>query len=410
MPPKRREPVVLEPARLGAGRANLLSVQFSETLVPVEGDRVIEVPIDDLQLEHQPREIVTDEVLARLIEEGRARPPVLLTCLQEIAQSDDYYRDILDGLQGLATSIASQGVYQPIEVVQRDERLIVRDGHRRCLAALLAGKKTIPVTIVSEADDLEAVARPFIVNVQRSDLTDLEKAATLRRLVVVVAQQLAAQQGQGAPTFEMMLDADAGTEATADSDGGGSRLVAGPTKQIAAEARARVCQMVGLGRDVYYRLLRLNRLTPSARRTGRRLTALQLDPIAGLPAEHQDTIVAFVVRYRLPVTETRTLARHVRRGEWDRVQEFMARLEGQVRRRQRVGASWEGLLHAVPQDVERRCSALAAELEALPSKPRRARLDQMREQLPRLRHLQAAFENLLARYDYGPEDGGSDGH
>src|SRR3712207_450295 len=74
------------------------------------------LPIDQLWVEHQPRELIPEERLQALIAAGEARPAVVLAALQEVAGMDDYYRQVLEELQGLACSIGSQGVLQPIEV------------------------------------------------------------------------------------------------------------------------------------------------------------------------------------------------------------------------------------------------------------------------------------------------------
>ncbi|MBX6771175.1 MAG: ParB/RepB/Spo0J family partition protein [Chloroflexi bacterium] len=366
-----------------------------------------EVRLDSLWLDHQPREIVPEEVLQRLIDEDRAQPATLLPALEEAAGVDPYYRGVLERLHGLARSIQTQGVLQPIEVVNKQGRLVVRDGHRRCLASLLAGREAVPMIEVEEPSELEAVARPLIVNVQREDLTAVEKGAALLRLARLVARRLAEEGGMaaGAVSLEELLGGSAPDADEEDGGTAGPTAAAGESRALAAAVRERVCAMVGLQPRTYYRLLALNRLTPTARAIGRHLTENQLRPIVALPAEEQAEIVAFAVKRGLSSKEIATLARVVRSGDRDAVARVMARLAREEAGRRRTAVSWEPLLHAVPRDLWRRCQALRAELEALPGPQREARLAAMWEQARLLRALAAEFEEIFAVYSYaGPAD------
>ncbi|HZW31218.1 MAG TPA: ParB/RepB/Spo0J family partition protein, partial [Isosphaeraceae bacterium] len=377
------------------------------TEVPPAAEPRREVRLDSLWLDHQPREIVPEEVLQRLIDEDRAQPAALLAALEEAAGIDPYYQGVLERLRGLARSIQTQGVLQPIEVVAKHGRLVVRDGHRRCLASLLAGRETVPMIEVEEPSELEAVARPLIVNVQREDLTAVEKGAALLRLARLVARRLAEEDGAaaGAVSLEELLG---GSSPDADEEDGGTTgptAAAGEPRALAAAVRERVCAMVGLQPRTYYRLLALNRLTPTARAIGRHLTENQLRPIVALPAEEQAEIVAFAVKRGLSSKEIATLARVVRSGDRDAVARVMARLAREEAGRRRTAVSWEPLLHAVPRDLWRRCQALRAELEALPGPQREARLAAMWEQARLLRALAAEFEEIFTAHGYtGPAD------
>jgi hypothetical protein len=60
------------------------------------GDRrPLELPLGALWLENQPREIVPEADLQRLLAEGRAQPAPLLERLREVAATDPYYAEIL---------------------------------------------------------------------------------------------------------------------------------------------------------------------------------------------------------------------------------------------------------------------------------------------------------------------------
>jgi ParB family transcriptional regulator, chromosome partitioning protein len=87
-------------------------------------------------------------------------------------------------LQELAASIREQGVVQPIIVrpVAAGEYEIVA-GERRWRAAQLAELREIPV-VVRKVPDRVALSIALIENIQRQDLSSLEEAQALSRLVV----------------------------------------------------------------------------------------------------------------------------------------------------------------------------------------------------------------------------------
>jgi hypothetical protein len=285
-------------------------------------------------------------------------------------------------------------VLQPIQVVYRGERLVVRDGHRRSLASLIADQATLPAMLVEEPTELAAIAHPLIVNLQRQDLTAIEKGAALLRLALLVGRQLASETGEvdeSAVTIEGLVGDGDGE----DEKGEVQSTVTGLSRRLAAQVRERVCAMVGMKRDRYYNYLRLNRLAPEARATGRGLPEQHLQPIVPVPAHMQAEIVDFVRRYRLNARETQSLARVARNGDRDEVARIMARLQRAEPPRRRTSVSWEALLHAIPEDWAPRCAALRAEMRALSPEARAARIDAMRQQLPRLAAVAAVFEEMV---------------
>jgi len=363
-------------------------------------DRIVTLRLDELWLDHQPREIVPEERLQELIALGRAQPAALLVVLQEAAPSDPYYAEILDRLAGLARSIASEGVLQPIQVVLRSGRPVVRDGHRRCLASLLAGQQTVPAVHVEEPGEIEAIARALIVNLQREDLTALEKGAALLRLALVVARHLATGE-----EVALGLDALLGGAPAADdelaAEGAVSTTVTGHSRALAAQVRDRVCAMTGLQPRSYYRLLALNRLVPDARALARGLGENHLRPVLNLPPQDQVEVIGFARRRGLSSKEVASLAQVVRGGDRDAVRRVMARLAREDSARTRTAVSWEPLLHAVPRDLWQRCQALRSELEALPMEHRRVRLDAIAEQSRLLLALHEEFERILQSFADG---------
>ena len=88
-----------------------------------------------------------------------------------------------DRLAELAASIRAQGLVQPIVVrAQADGRYALIAGERRWRAAQLAELRTIPA-IVREVSDQVGVALALIENIQREDLSPLEEAQALKRLI-----------------------------------------------------------------------------------------------------------------------------------------------------------------------------------------------------------------------------------
>lgn len=361
--------------------------------------QIVSLRLDDLWLDHQPREIVPEECLQELIAENRAQPAALLAILREVASGDPYYLDILEKLEGLGRSIASEGVLQPIQVVRRGGRSIVRDGHRRCLASLLSGAATVPAVYVEESGEISGIARALIVNLQREDLTALEKGAALLRLALLVARHLAT--GDDGPVgLDALLGTASAGDLEPDGDGVVSTTVTGHSRALAARVREQVCAMTGLQPRSYYRLLALNRLVPEARALARGLSENQLRPVLGLSAEDQVEVVGFARRRGLSSKEITSLAQVVRAGDRDAVRRIMSRLTREESVRQRTSVSWEPLLHAVPRDLWQRCQALRSELEALPADHRQARLSAMAEQSRLLLALHEEFEEILQTHAY----------
>lgn len=86
-------------------------------------------------------------------------------------------------LDDLASSIAKQGVLQPVVVrklVSGDYEIIA--GERRWRAAQQAGLERIPV-VVRELTDQDAMVIGLIENLQREDLNPIEEARGMQRLI-----------------------------------------------------------------------------------------------------------------------------------------------------------------------------------------------------------------------------------
>lgn len=86
-------------------------------------------------------------------------------------------------LQELAESIKSQGVLEPVIVRSSGkDRFELVAGERRWRASQLAGLAEIPA-LVRDIDDRSAIAIALIENIQREDLSPLEEAQSLSRLI-----------------------------------------------------------------------------------------------------------------------------------------------------------------------------------------------------------------------------------
>ncbi|MFQ3592813.1 MAG: ParB/RepB/Spo0J family partition protein, partial [Gemmataceae bacterium] len=80
-----------------------------------------------------------------------------------------------EDIASLSESIRSHGVLQPLVVRPMGDRYQLIAGERRLRAAELAGLSTVPVTIV-DFNDQQSYEAALIENIQRSDLTPIEKA------------------------------------------------------------------------------------------------------------------------------------------------------------------------------------------------------------------------------------------
>lgn len=101
-------------------------------------------------------------------------------------------------LEGLADSIRTHGIVQPLLVRRRGDRYELIAGERRWRAARLAGLEKVPVVVKDVADnDLLEIA--LIENIQREDLNPIEEAHAYQRLIENVGltqEALAARVGR----------------------------------------------------------------------------------------------------------------------------------------------------------------------------------------------------------------------
>lgn len=87
-----------------------------------------------------------------------------------------------EALESLAQSIKEKGVLQPLLVRKKNDKYEIIAGERRWRAAQLAGLNEIPV-IVKDLNDSETLEIALIENLQRENLSAIEEAEGLNRLM-----------------------------------------------------------------------------------------------------------------------------------------------------------------------------------------------------------------------------------
>jgi ParB family chromosome partitioning protein len=101
-------------------------------------------------------------------------------------------------LEGLADSIRSHGIVQPLLVRRQGERYEIIAGERRWRAARLAGLTKVPV-VIKDVPDRDLLEIALIENIQRENLNPIEEAQAYRRLIETVGltqEALAARVGR----------------------------------------------------------------------------------------------------------------------------------------------------------------------------------------------------------------------
>ena len=88
-------------------------------------------------------------------------------------------------LEGLAESIRSHGIVQPLVVRRRGDGYELIAGERRWRAAKLAGLTRVPV-VVKEVPDESLLEIALIENIQRENLNPIEEAQAYKKLIDTV--------------------------------------------------------------------------------------------------------------------------------------------------------------------------------------------------------------------------------
>jgi len=147
-----------------------------------------------------------------------------------------------DELESLVTSLRTYGVLQPLGVVREGDSYRVVYGNRRRAAAILAGLPSVPCVELQGLAETDRLVPQVIENVQRRDLTDLEKAQAFSRLRRLVAE---------------------GSLSPSGNDGGQTAKASQPSED---EIDGVVAEMVGLTVRTVRRYLALLDLAPGVLR------------------------------------------------------------------------------------------------------------------------------------------------
>lgn len=100
--------------------------------------------------------------------------------------NDDNIRSQMDSdrLQGLVESIRSVGQLSPVRLRPVGNGFVPIDGHRRVHALRLLGEKSVQAIVESVAiDDTRKLEQALISNIQREDLSPLDKARGIAELM-----------------------------------------------------------------------------------------------------------------------------------------------------------------------------------------------------------------------------------
>jgi len=92
---------------------------------------------------------------------------------------DGRYREDLGNIEALAASIGAKGILQPI-IVDVDRNLLA--GGRRVAAASKAGLVSVPAVTYKSSDDLDALEVELLENIERKDMTWVERAKLEARI------------------------------------------------------------------------------------------------------------------------------------------------------------------------------------------------------------------------------------
>ncbi|MDD3468959.1 MAG: ParB/RepB/Spo0J family partition protein [Thermoguttaceae bacterium] len=110
-------------------------------------------------------------------------------------------------LEQLAQSLKDYGLLQPLVVRQNGDEWQLVAGERRLRAAQLAGWQEVPVRVV-EADDRKLAELAIVENLQRKDLSALEKASSFERYMATYhcrMEELASRLGLDRSTVANLI-------------------------------------------------------------------------------------------------------------------------------------------------------------------------------------------------------------
>lgn len=114
-------------------------------------------------------------------------------------------------------SIKELGVLEPVIAHRKDDGTVhVLMGQRRTLAAVEAGRGTIPVMVVASPEEADRIVTQVVENIQRTELSDADEADAYHQLslIGVSAAAIAKKTGRTKAIVEGALKAKASTAGT----------------------------------------------------------------------------------------------------------------------------------------------------------------------------------------------------
>ena len=128
----------------------------------------------------------TDDIITKTIKDERKdKMTVVQLDIRHVRPNPNQPRKYFDeeALQGLADSIKSQGIIQPlaVEEIAPGEFSIIA-GERRYRAAKIAGLEKIPAIVVS-LNEIQRIQMSLIENIQRENLNAIEEASAYQYLI-----------------------------------------------------------------------------------------------------------------------------------------------------------------------------------------------------------------------------------
>lgn len=129
--------------------------------------------------------------------------------LKKIELNPEQPREQIDEekLEGLADSMESCGVIQPVLVRRKGKLYQLAAGERRLRAARMAGLESIPA-VIKDLSDAQMLEVALVENIQRQDLNAVEKASAIRRMIdelELTQEQAGARLGLGRSTVANFL-------------------------------------------------------------------------------------------------------------------------------------------------------------------------------------------------------------
>ncbi|EFQ84741.1 ParB-like protein [Aeromicrobium marinum DSM 15272] len=177
---------------------------------------------------------------------SRTRQSVTFLPIDAIREHGSNVRDSVGDVTEMAASIREHGILQPLIVTEHPttaKAFLLLAGHRRRAAAIKAGLDRVPCIIRHDlgTDEREHVAIMLVENAQRRQLTPLERARAIGRLLESGMNQSEVARATGmhassVNTYALLLELD---DDAAEAVEAGDITAADATKAVRAARQAR---------------------------------------------------------------------------------------------------------------------------------------------------------------------------